>query len=116
MQEVLLANPTKEGLEKGALAALRTDRKLRAKRMFQEAVEAGSTNAFLFHKYATLLCDDEPTKALELWRRAVELAPLTGGYWFALGCGLEGVDAAEATRLKTLAHEIDPELDEDAFE
>jgi tetratricopeptide (TPR) repeat protein len=116
VQEELLANPTLRGIEKGALAALHTERKLRAKRLFEEAVARGSTNAFVYHQYATLLRDEDREKALELWHKAVELAPLTGGYWFALGRALEGGDAAEATRLKALAHEIDPELEEDSFE
>jgi hypothetical protein len=116
VQETLLANLSTRGLEMGAFKAMATDRKLRAKRLFQEAIEAGSTNAQLYHKYAQLLLSEDRPKAIENWHRAVELAPLTGSFWFALGGALEKSDPAEAKRLKSLAREIDPELDEGAFD
>lgn len=113
---LLASNHSTRARELGALTAVRTDRKLRAKRLFQEALEAGSTNAHVHHLYATLLLADEREQALALWRRALELAPLTGSYWFALGAALETTDPAESERLKKLGHELDPELDEEALE
>ena len=83
--------------------------------MFEEAIAAGSTNALVFHKYAQLLDKDDKPKAIEMWRKAVELAPLTGTYWFALGRALESKDTTESGRLKKLAAEIDPELHEESF-
>ncbi len=103
------------GLELAAVKALSTGRKLRAKRLFEEAIAAGSKNPQLFHKYALLLEKDERGKALEMARRTVELDPLTGSYWFALGHLLEKQDRAEAERLKKLAREIDPELGTDSI-
>jgi tetratricopeptide (TPR) repeat protein len=115
LDETIATGLTTRGKEKGALKALSTGRKLRAKRLFQEAIEAGSENALVHHKYASLLEKEDAAQALELWRRAVTLAPLTGTYWLALGRALEDTDKAESERLKKLALEIDPELDEDAF-
>ena len=106
---------SKRGLEKGAFKALSTGRKLRAKRLFEEAIAAGSVDPLLYHKYALLLGKDDKAKAIDMSRKATELSPLTGSYWFALGQALEGKDKAESERLKKLAKEIDPELDEDDF-
>ena len=69
----------------------------------------------MFHKYAQLVEKDDKKKAVELWRKATELAPLTGTYWSALGRALAGQDKAESERLRKLATEIDPELDEDTL-
>lgn len=115
LDQTLATGLTTRGKELGALKALSTGRKLRAKRLFQEALDGGSTSAFLHHKYASLLESEEKPRALELWRRAVELAPLTGTYWHALGRALENTDKAEGARLRQLAREVDPELDEDAL-
>lgn len=115
IEDELLTQTSKRSLEKGALKSLSTGRKLRAKRLFEEAIAAGSTDPQLYHKYAQLLESDDKGKAIEMWRKAIELAPLTGDYWFGLGHAHEAKDKAEAERLKKLAHEIDPELDADSF-
>jgi tetratricopeptide (TPR) repeat protein len=115
IDEKMLTGTSKRGLEKAALKALSTGRKLRAKRLFEEAIAAGSLEPQLYHKYAQLLERDDRTKAIEMGKKAVELAPLTGAYWFALGHAFEDKDKAEAERLKKLVVEIDPELDEDSF-
>ncbi|MSR62510.1 MAG: hypothetical protein EXS08_08700 [Planctomycetes bacterium] len=113
LEDKLLTNLSTRGKEKAAFEALGTERKLRAKRLFEEAIADGSSNPQVFHKYAQLVEKDDKKKAVELWRKATELAPLTGTYWSALGRALAGQDKAESERLRKLATEIDPELDED---
>jgi tetratricopeptide (TPR) repeat protein len=115
VQELLTKLSTR-GLEKAAEKAFSTDRKLRAKRLCQEAIDAGSRDPLLHHRYARLLEKEDRPRAIELWRKAIELSPLTGTFWLALGRALEDQDKAESERLKKLAHEIDPELDEDSFQ
>jgi len=115
IEDELLARLTTRGKEKGAFEALGTERKLRAKRLFEEAIAGGSTNPQVFHKYAQLVEKDDAPKAVELWRKATELAPLTGTYWSALGRALAAKDKAESERLRKLASEIDPELDENTL-
>jgi hypothetical protein len=116
VSEELLVDLSTRGLEMGARVAMATDRKLRAKRMFQQAIEAGSASPLLYHRYAELLLSEDRPAAIAQWRRAIELSPLTGEFWFALGRAVEREDAAEGERLRRLAREIDPELDESALD
>jgi len=116
LEDKLLSSLSTRGKEQAAFEALHTERKLRAKRLFEEAIAGGSVNPQVFFKYAPLVEKDDKKKALELWRKATELAPLTGTYWLALGRALADQDKAESERLKKLAREISPELDEDELE
>ncbi|MEM7307782.1 MAG: hypothetical protein AAF682_13975 [Planctomycetota bacterium] len=98
------------GLEKAALSALRTGRDLRAQRLFEEAIAAGSSSALTYHKYAGLLRNKGKREAaVANWRRAIELDPLAGSYYYALGRALASKDKDESARLKALGLEIDPE-------
>ncbi len=116
IEDDLLQNLTTRGREKAAFAAPETRRDLRARRLFQEAVDGGSVDPNIYHKYAGLLAKDEPAKAVQMWHKAIELAPLNGAYYMGLGHALKKKDAKESARLIALAREIDPELDEDDFD
>ncbi len=105
-----LRNATTGGLEKAALAAMREGRNLRARRLFQEAIDGGTQNAFTFHKFGEMLLGDgEAAAAVEQWKRAIALDPLTGDYYLAMARALKASDAKESERLTALAKEIDPE-------
>ncbi|MCZ6596562.1 MAG: hypothetical protein O7B99_02880, partial [Planctomycetota bacterium] len=99
------------GKEKAAVSAMNSGRNIRARRLFQEAIEAGTRNAVTFHKYAEFLQrKGEKGAAVENWRKAIELDPLTGEFYYALGRALEGRDEEEeGKRLKALGLELDPE-------
>lgn len=107
-----LRHESTSGLEKAAVAALREGRKLRAKRLFEEALGAGSTSPFLRHRYAELLhMEGDRPGAIERWREAIALDPLTGEYYLGLAAALRPSDPDESKRLLALAKEIDPEAD-----
>ncbi len=112
---------TPRGLEQAAFSAAQTGRPLRAKRLFGEAIEAGSTNPVAFHRYAELLMGDgKKSEAIALWEKAIALDPMSGRYHAALGRALaRSGKSAEGQRLVKLAREIspdDPELDRYAAE
>jgi tetratricopeptide (TPR) repeat protein len=92
---------------------MQSGRPLRAKPLFQEAIDGGSTDPNVYHKFASLLAKDDAARASELWKKAIELGPLNGEYYMALGRALKKSNAKECERLTALALEIDPELDED---
>jgi tetratricopeptide (TPR) repeat protein len=103
---------TANGLEKGASSALRSGRPIKAKRLFKEAIEKGTTNPVTYYRYAELLADDGKwDEALPLYRKAIELGPLEGIFYLDLGAALirQGGDKEEAKRLVQLARELSPE-------
>lgn len=104
---------TPRGKEKAAAAAMGTypSRPIRAKRLYREAIEEGSTNPIAFHKYAKLLEDDgKRDEAVNMWLRAIELDPLNAQYYASLGRAVrKNGNEEEGTRLLKLAVEIDPE-------
>ena len=51
----------------------------------------------------------ERTAAVANWKKAIELDPLTGSYYYALGRAVEKKDEEEGARLKALGLELDPE-------
>jgi len=104
------------GLEQAAVAAARANMPIKAKRLFEEAIEAGSRNPMTFHGYAELLArEDGRSRAIELWRKAIELDPIEAVFYLSLGEALyeggRGDEQAEeeGRRLMRLALEIDPE-------
>ena len=106
------ATITASGLEKAAVKALRTNRDKRAERLFQEAIAAGTRNPNTYHQYAGLLLDKKKRdEAIEQWKRAIELDPLTGEYYYALGKAMKKGNRAESERLIALAREVDPEVE-----
>ena len=106
------------GLEKAAENALRYDRPIRAKRLFEEAIAAGDASALAHHRFAELLTSGRLSKkdseenwiaARKHWETAIEMSPMTGEYYFALGLELRDRDELdEGLRLMALAAEIDP--------
>lgn len=104
---------TPSGLEKAATAAANGNpsRPIRAKRLFKEAIEAGSENPLTYHRYAKLLrSDGQTSEAIKLWEKAIDLDPLNATFYRSLGHALKrkGEDE-EGERLLKLAQEIDPE-------
>jgi tetratricopeptide (TPR) repeat protein len=99
------------GKEAAAKSAMNTGRHIKAKRLFKEAIAAGSTNAMTFHRYADLLAREGKTaEAQPLWKQAIALDPLTGEFYWGLGrCVRVKGDKAEGERWMKLAKEVDPE-------
>lgn len=104
------------GKEKAGYNALETGRPLRAKRFFQEAIDAGSRSPRVFLEQAALLMADGKVPAgLELIDRAIALDPLNGAFYGRKGRALEAHgDKPEGQRLVRLGKEIggeDPWID-----
>lgn len=87
-------------------------RPIKAKRLFQTAIEMGSKNPQTYYRYGKLLLEDggEVDKGIEMLRKAIELDPLNGSYYGELGraLGRKG-QKDEAKRLRQLGAEIDPD-------
>ncbi len=102
------------GIEKAAMAAYTQNRNLRALRLFQEAVDAGSTNARTYFYYGKqLMQEGKGDEAIAMWKRSIELDPLVGETWHLLGEATHRKDQDEGDRLLALAREIDPDGDFD---
>ncbi len=101
---------TARGLEKAGQSAAQRGMELKAKRLFEEAIEKGSTNPLTYHRLAELLEEeDKQEKALDLWRKAIELDPLDAQFYESLGRALaKRGEREEGLRLRKLAREIDP--------
>ncbi|MCC6409548.1 MAG: hypothetical protein IT453_20485 [Planctomycetes bacterium] len=99
------------GLETAARQASNNGQPIKAKRLFKEAIERGSTNPLTFHGYAELLArDGEHDQAIELWRKALAIDPLNAECYAAMGRSLLARgDKKEASRLRRLARDIDPD-------
>ena len=99
------------GLDKAAMGALNSGRSIKAKRLFGEAIEAGSTDPRTYVRYAELLGrENEWDKAIPLLRKAIELDPLAGDSYATLGRALVRTGKAEeGKKLARLALEIDPD-------
>jgi tetratricopeptide (TPR) repeat protein len=110
-EKLKLVSP--RGKEKAAAAAKAAipPRPIRAKRLFKEAIDEGSTNPLAFHKYAELLVDDKKyEEAFNMWQRAIELDPLNPQFYAKLGREkAKRGDKKEGARLMQLAIEIDPD-------
>ncbi|HUR27038.1 MAG TPA: hypothetical protein VM509_02535 [Planctomycetota bacterium] len=108
---------TTRGKEEAAKSAAQSGRPLKAKRLYKEAITAGTANPMTYNKYAQLLnWDGKNTEAHEMWKRAIALDPLTGDYYWNMGLSMAGnrktnkdeKDKQEGERLKKLAKEIEP--------
>lgn len=101
------------GLEKAAFAAKRAGRDIRAKRLFEEALAKGSKNPVLYLRYGEMVSYSDSTKAEALFRRGLELDPLSAALWTELGLVIKRREGAEneanGKKLIQLAAEIDPE-------
>jgi len=100
------------GLENAAFRALRSNRRQRAKRLYEEAIEAGTDLSLTFHRYADLLHGlGEREKAYENWGKATELDPLVPDYYIEWGQRMLDREetAEEGERMLRLALDIEPD-------
>lgn len=98
---------TASGLAKAGFAAASTGRVIRARRLLKEAIDKGSQNPLVFQRYAELLQQDgKPSEARAMLQKAIELNPLEGKFYNALGhLGSDAKDA-ESARLIALGEEL----------
>jgi hypothetical protein len=98
---------TRYGIEKAAFKAKETGRKLRATRLFKEAIDKGSRNALVFHNLAEIYAEDGQRElAFETWKKAIEIDPLEGSFYSRMAFFMGDTDKHEADRLRQLAREI----------
>jgi len=100
------------GLEKAAVSASRAGMPIKAKRLFAEAIEAGTDNPMTFHRYADILEDDGARgEAIKLWEKAIELDPVEAQFYLSMGRAMYfSGDEKEGRRLMRLAVEMDDEV------
>ncbi|MFV1958634.1 MAG: tetratricopeptide repeat protein, partial [Planctomycetota bacterium] len=99
------------GLETAAVAAVGSDRPIRAQRLFKEAIEKGTKNALTFYRYAELLHHEAKNEeAIPYYRKAVKYGPLEASFYAGLGRALVlGGKEDEGIRNLKLALELDPD-------
>lgn len=100
------------GLEKAAMNASRQGLKIKSKRLFQEAIDAGTRNPMTFHRFAQVLDrEGESAKAGEMWKRALALDPLGAQFYLSLGkMHHDDGDEEKGLELMRLALEIDEDI------
>jgi tetratricopeptide (TPR) repeat protein len=100
------------GKSRAAERATQEGRRLRAKRLYAEALdEGGGSDPLILHRAAQFhLADGRPVEAIGLWRKALELAPLEAEFYAWMGSALKRSKDTkeEGLRLQLLALEIDP--------
>ena len=103
---------TASGLEKAALKSWRSEgRTIRAKRLFEEALEAGTTSAQTYYNFGTLLYGEgEHEQAAKLLEKAIELAPTRAEYYWSLAFAIRKKDGERSKQLCLLALELDPDV------
>jgi tetratricopeptide (TPR) repeat protein len=98
---------TESGLAKAGFTAAETGRVIRARRLFQEAIDKGSKNPLLFERYAELLDEKGDTgEARAMLEKAIELDPLEGKFYNRLGHRLLLHKDPEGDRWVALATEL----------
>ncbi len=99
------------GLEKAAVKAMREGRTIRAKRLFQEAIEAGTERAQTYYNYGTFLYrEGDKSEAAEMLEKAVEYAPLQAEYYWSLAYAIRKKDKERSKQLARMAKELDPDV------
>ncbi|MFT4537618.1 MAG: tetratricopeptide (TPR) repeat protein [Planctomycetota bacterium] len=103
---------TASGLEKAAVKAWRSEgRMIRAKRLFREAIDSGSTNAQTYYHFGTLLYGEgEKAEAAKMLERAIELSPLHAEYYWSLAYAIRKKDKERSKKLCLMAKELDPDV------
>jgi hypothetical protein len=77
---------SESGLAKAGFTAAQTGRPIRARRFFKEAIAKGTQNPLVFEKYAELLDEEgKNSEAKEMLAKAIEIDPLEGKFYNALG-------------------------------
>lgn len=103
---------TASGLAKAGFTAAETNRPIKARRFFKEAIEKGSKNPLVFHRYAELLDEDgKPAEAKAMLEKAIALNPLEGKFYNTLGHRLKLRDDPEGSRWIALGVELGYEDD-----
>jgi hypothetical protein len=98
---------TVTGIERAAFQVKQDGRKLKATRLFKEAIEKGSTNALVFRDLADLhRAEGRWDEAAETYKRALAIDPLNGDFYGALAKILDKRDQPECDRLLGLAKEL----------
>ena len=99
------------GLADAAIHAERQGLQLKAKRLFSEAIEQGSTSPQVYLRYASYLTRErEYAEALKLLEKAIEMAPLDARMYASLGDTLAmSGKKDDARKALQLAVELDPD-------
>ncbi|MCP3914477.1 MAG: hypothetical protein GY711_02845 [bacterium] len=107
----LLDNLTVRGLEKAAMQAYWADRPIRARRLFEEAIEAGSEQPLVHLRYGYLLYRDDAFGAAgKAVRQGLEHDPLDPYSYLLLGRILRAKGERDPARKSVqLALELDPD-------
>ncbi|MEW6072496.1 MAG: tetratricopeptide repeat protein [Planctomycetota bacterium] len=103
---------TARGLEEAAVSASRAGMPIKAKRLFEEAIEAGTENPMTYHRFGKLLeADGDHARAVEMWEKAIAIDSMEAEFHLSLGRAqvLHG-DREEGRRRVRLAIEIDEEV------
>ncbi len=105
---LIAKNTSVSGKEKAGYAALESGRPLRAKRFFQEAIDAGSKSPRVFLELSQIhLADGKAGEGLALIDRAIALDPLNGAFYGRKGRAVKHTgQKEEGERLIRLAKEI----------
>lgn len=107
-----LAPTSLGGIETAGMSAANNGRPLRAMRLLKTAIEKGSRNPLVHSRYAELLLGkSKRLDAIEAFKKAVEIDPLDGQFYFKLGHAMlygkkEDPSNAEANRLIALAKDL----------
>ena len=81
-----LQTTSAEGLADAAHNAERAGLRIKAKRLYKEAIDGGDHRAVTHHRYASLLAEEgADQEAAEYWRAAIERDPMEALYRYRLG-------------------------------
>ena len=114
------------GFEEAAFAAEGTGREIKAKKYYDLAIEKGTKNPLVYLRYGRMISWKEKDRALELFKKGLEVDPTNADLYAAMGRTMRGQKGdendTEGRRLLKLAEELDPDnvdlsmLIEDALE
>jgi hypothetical protein len=106
-----LKTTSAQGLADAAHNAERANLKIKARRLYREALDGGDDRAITRHRYASMLRDEgEYGEAAENWRKAIELDPMEALYRYRLGSLLKAHlgNKEEGTAMLRLARDMNP--------
>jgi len=106
--DLIAKNTSVSGKEKAGYKAVQLDLRFRAKRFFQEALDAGSKSPRVVVEYATILgSEGKSDQALALYDKAIALDPLNGAFYARKGRMQKALGRKEdGDRLIKLAKEL----------
>lgn len=100
---------TVSGKMRAAFKAAETERYIKARRLFKEALEGGCKSLLAYDRYAELLAmDGKQADAVATWKQALEIDPLEGRIWWRLGAYMQRSKSLEkeGNRYVALAKEL----------